>query len=171
MAKTKSPTGSKTRKTVNQEQTPNTAPAAIPQVSAVPSGITTAEAASQVKITPQTKPAPAPAPAAVAETKTAPEAKSAVVKAPEAKATEPTSQPKPAPEAKTTAELRKFEVVKTEPRKNVVPINRTPVNLEEEVRRRAYEIYQQRAGAPGNQQEDWLNAEREVRKRYQQQSA
>src|SRR5580693_2049190 len=44
---------------------------------------------------------------------------------------------------KVTPEPRKLEMVKTEPRKNVVPINRAPsnlpINMEDEIRRRAYE--------------------------------
>jgi hypothetical protein len=77
-----------------------------------------------------------------------------------------------APEARVTAEPRKLEVVKTEPRKNVVvPINRVPNNLEDEIRRRAYEIYQQRGPASGGEAEDWLTAEREIKQRYHQQSA
>jgi hypothetical protein len=35
--------------------------------------------------------------------------------------------------------------------------------LEDEIRRRAYEIYLQRGNAPGSQHDDWLAAEREVR--------
>ncbi len=50
-----------------------------------------------------------------------------------------------------------------EVKKNVIPIN-----LEDEIRRRAYELYEQRAGAPGSEQEDWLRAESEVLARYQQ---
>jgi hypothetical protein len=64
------------------------------------------------------------------------------------------------------AEPRKLEVVKSEPRKNVVPIN-----LEDEIRQRAFELYQQRGSGAGSQAEDWLAAEREVRLRYRQQSA
>jgi hypothetical protein len=33
---------------------------------------------------------------------------------------------------------------------------------EQEVRKRAYEIYEQRAGAPGSAVEDWLQAESEI---------
>ena len=44
-------------------------------------------------------------------------------------------------------------------------------NLEEEIRRRAYELYEQRGATPGQDHEDWLVAEREVLARYQQQSA
>jgi hypothetical protein len=69
-------------------------------------------------------------------------------------------------ETKTTPGNRKFDVHKTEPRKNIVPIN-----LEDEIRRRAFELYQQRGTAFGSEAEDWLTAEREVRQRYHQQSA
>jgi hypothetical protein len=54
----------------------------------------------------------------------------------------------------------------SETRKNVVPIN-----LEDEIRRRAYEIYVERGSTPGDERADWLVAEREVRSRYQAQSA
>jgi hypothetical protein len=47
-----------------------------------------------------------------------------------------------------------------------------PLNLEEEIRRRAYELYQQRGCEAGHEDEDWLVAEREVLFRCaQQQSA
>jgi len=69
-------------------------------------------------------------------------------------------------ENKVTPEPRKFEIRKSESRKNVVPIN-----IEEEIRRRAYELYQQRGPNTGNEAEDWLNAEREVMQRYHQQTA
>jgi hypothetical protein len=67
------------------------------------------------------------------------------------------------PQSKVTPEPKKFELLKTESRKNVVPIN-----LEDEIRRRAYELYQRRDPATGSQAEDWLNAEREVMQRYHQ---
>jgi hypothetical protein len=70
------------------------------------------------------------------------------------------------PEVRIVSETRKFDLHKTEPRKNVVPIN-----LEEEIRRRAYELFQQRGQASGNAAEDWLTAEREVMQRYHQQRA
>jgi len=45
-----------------------------------------------------------------------------------------------------------------------------PVNLEEEIRRRAYELYLQRAAGMsngnGDQNQDWLIAEREIRSRH-----
>jgi hypothetical protein len=69
-------------------------------------------------------------------------------------------EPKIAPEPR-----KKLEMVKTEPRRVV------PINVEEEIRRRAYELYQQRGARPGGEREDWLAAEREVRRRYQQQQS
>jgi hypothetical protein len=70
------------------------------------------------------------------------------------------------PEVKEVAEPRKrLEVVKTESRRVV------PINLEDEIRRRAYELYQQRGGRSGSEAEDWLSAEREVRQRYHQQQS
>ena len=62
---------------------------------------------------------------------------------------------------------------------SVTPINRKPSevkelrkssngngNLEEEIRRRAYELFQERGGEHGRHHEDWLRAETEVRARY-----
>jgi hypothetical protein len=51
--------------------------------------------------------------------------------------------------------------VAAEVRRNLVPIN-----LEDEIRRRAYEIYLERGCTPGDEHEDWLVAEREIRARY-----
>jgi hypothetical protein len=63
----------------------------------------------------------------------------------------------------TKSETKMFEVRKT---KNVVPIN-----LEDEIRRRAYELYQQRQPGAGSEADDWFTAEREVMQRYHQQTA
>lgn len=46
-----------------------------------------------------------------------------------------------------------------------------PVNLEEEIRRRAYEIYEERGGRHGLDQDDWFRAEQEVTARYGRRSA
>jgi hypothetical protein len=55
-------------------------------------------------------------------------------------------------------------------RKNVTPINlvakKANVDIDEEIRRRAYELFLERHGAPGDQAQDWLLAEREIRARY-----
>jgi hypothetical protein len=87
-----------------------------------------------------------------------------------AKASPPQAEALSQPDGKGKPELSKpdkrFGVPKPEARKNVVPIN-----LEEEIRRRAYELFLQRDPYAGSEAEDWLNAEREVMDRYQQQSA
>ena len=74
-----------------------------------------------------------------------------------------------AAEVKKAPEPRKMGVVRSEPRKNAAPP--IPFNLEDEIRRRAYELYLQRGTAPGSEAEDWLNAEREVKQRYRQQQS
>ena len=61
---------------------------------------------------------------------------------------------------------KKPEVVKTEPRANLVPIN-----LEDEIRRLAYLLSERRGFEAGHEAEDWLAAEREIRQRYHQHSA
>jgi Protein of unknown function (DUF2934) len=61
---------------------------------------------------------------------------------------------------------RKPEILKTEPRSNLFPIN-----LEDEIRRLAYLLSERRGFQPGHENEDWLSAEREVLQRYHQQSA
>lgn len=52
----------------------------------------------------------------------------------------------------------------------VVPVNSVPTNLEEEIRRRAYELYLQRQATAGSgngsENQDWLMAENEIRSRY-----
>jgi hypothetical protein len=53
--------------------------------------------------------------------------------------------------------------MKTDSRASVVPIN-----LEDEIRRRAYELSQHRGFASGHETEDWLRAENEVLQRYRQ---
>ena len=46
----------------------------------------------------------------------------------------------------------------------------SPVDLESEIRVRAYELYEQRGSTPGNEAEDWLTAEREILSRHTQQT-
>jgi hypothetical protein len=67
-------------------------------------------------------------------------------------------------ETKKTA--RKPEIVKAEPRSNLVPIN-----LEDEIRSLAYLLSERRGFEPGHEAEDWLTAESELRHRYHQHSA
>lgn len=71
------------------------------------------------------------------------------------------------PEMKNTVKksARKPEIVKTESRSNLVPIN-----LEDEIRCLAYLMSERRGFEPGHETEDWLAAEHEIRERYHQQS-
>ncbi len=62
---------------------------------------------------------------------------------------------------KTTSTEIQFAPEAKETRKNLIPIN-----LEEEIRRRAYELSEQRGFTPGYENDDWFNAEREVLSRY-----
>jgi hypothetical protein len=41
----------------------------------------------------------------------------------------------------------------------------SPFDLEEEIRRRAYELYEERGYVDGSEVEDWLQAEREISER------
>lgn len=66
----------------------------------------------------------------------------------------------------TRKAARKPEIVRSEPRANLVPIN-----LEDEIRSLAYLLSERRGFESGHETEDWLTAEREVRERYQQHSA
>jgi len=61
--------------------------------------------------------------------------------------------------------IRKPEIVKTESRSNLVPIN-----LEDEIRRLAYLMSERRGFEPGHETEDWLAAEHEIRERYHQET-
>jgi Protein of unknown function (DUF2934) len=57
-----------------------------------------------------------------------------------------------------------------EPRREVVAVNPFVSNLEEEIRRRAYELYLERGCSAGKESEDWIAAEREVRSRLMKQA-
>jgi Protein of unknown function (DUF2934) len=79
----------------------------------------------------------------------------------------------PPPDVQTT-DVQAAPEVRKEARKNGKPASQVPVNLavnlEDEIRRRAYELYLQRrataGGENGNQNQDWLVAEREIRLRH-----
>ncbi len=45
------------------------------------------------------------------------------------------------------------------------PIHRDPQNLEEAIRTRAYELYEERGRNAGHELDDWLRAEEEVKQR------
>jgi hypothetical protein len=96
--------------------------------------------------------------------------------APEVKAAAPEKAPSALkPESKSFAprntEARKSDNGKAETRKTELRKNVFPINIEEEIRRRAYELYEQRGYSSGSEADDWLNAEREVLQRYDQHSA
>jgi len=55
--------------------------------------------------------------------------------------------------------------VTTEPR-DVKKSSAHQGNVEEEIRRRAYELFEHRGGQHGHEQEDWARAEAEVLARY-----
>lgn len=50
-------------------------------------------------------------------------------------------------------------------------VNLDKANLDEEIRRRAYQLYLERKGAPGDPAADWIVAEREVRVRHARQDS
>jgi hypothetical protein len=56
------------------------------------------------------------------------------------------------PAVETTLSAKPFESSK----------NTSPVDLEGEIRQRAYELYARRGYVPGHENEDWLVAEQEV---------
>lgn len=47
-------------------------------------------------------------------------------------------------------------------RKNGASATPTPIDLEAQIRQRAYELYEERGRTPGQETEDWFRAEREV---------
>jgi len=70
--------------------------------------------------------------------------------------------------AKSTRNTKKNGNSTEVPTSPEVRANVIPINLEEEIRRRAYQIFEERGAAPGSENEDWLRAEREILGRYQQ---
>jgi hypothetical protein len=74
------------------------------------------------------------------------------------------------------AKAKAARSVNSEPRSKPTPVTKfkavedtrtdTPVDFEAEIRRRAYELYQERGCVAGHEREDWLIAEREVMSRY-----
>jgi len=72
----------------------------------------------------------------------------------------------------STPNRRKNTVTSIQPHAlQVVPDDRKStkaVNLDDEIRHRAYEIYLERSGTAGDPHQDWLMAEREIRARHRQ---
>lgn len=67
----------------------------------------------------------------------------------------------PAVHPENVSEIREVRKVAAEARPNIVPIN-----LDDEIRRRAYELWEQRGREAGHENEHWLLAEREILARY-----
>ena len=63
--------------------------------------------------------------------------------------------------AETQPEIKDLKKVQPEVRKNIFPIN-----LDEEIRRRAYELWEQNGHEAGHETEHWLLAETEILTRY-----
>jgi Protein of unknown function (DUF2934) len=63
--------------------------------------------------------------------------------------------------SETKSEIREVKRSLLEVRKNIVPIN-----LDEEIRRRAYELWEQHGYESGHEKEHWLLAENEILSRY-----
>jgi len=56
-------------------------------------------------------------------------------------------------------------------RRSASPNSPTPIDLEAQIRQRAYELYQERGGASGHENEDWVRAEQEVLARHEHQQS
>jgi len=63
--------------------------------------------------------------------------------------------------SETQTEIKEVKKTHPEARKNVFPIN-----LDEEIRRRAYELWEQSGYQAGHETEHWLLAESEILSRY-----
>jgi hypothetical protein len=73
----------------------------------------------------------------------------------------PVAAPVTAAPAESFSEIREVRRTTPDARKNIVPIN-----LDEEIRRRAYELWEEHGRESGHDEEYWLSAEREVVGRY-----
>jgi Protein of unknown function (DUF2934) len=78
----------------------------------------------------------------------------------------PSTAPETGRDGATKAEAKKLEIVKSDSRATV-----RPINLEQEIRRRAYELSEKRGFSSGHETEDWLAAEQEVLGRYNRQQS
>ncbi|MDW7761906.1 MAG: DUF2934 domain-containing protein [Acidobacteriota bacterium] len=65
--------------------------------------------------------------------------------------------------AKTTKTTKSPKTVKAAPRTRKKP---DPVKIQEEISRRAHEICMERGDGPGDALSDWLQAEREIKKKH-----
>jgi hypothetical protein len=58
--------------------------------------------------------------------------------------------------------VRKQVATMPAPKPFEVKNNTSGINLEEQIRVRAYQLYEERGFTPGHENEDWLVAEREI---------
>ena len=56
-------------------------------------------------------------------------------------------------------------------RRNISAASASPVDLEAQIRVRAYQLYEERGCAPGHETDDWFRAEREIRTRSSRQQS
>jgi hypothetical protein len=66
---------------------------------------------------------------------------------------------------------RKQVAVMPAPKPVEVPKNTSALNLEEQIRIRAYQLYEERGYMPGHENDDWLVAEREILTRHDHQQS
>ena len=95
-----------------------------------------------------------------------PEPKGKAEPKPEAIVSEPTPEAKTEAKPGTKAEPKSEAKAEPKPEANAgsKPAVTTPSNLTPKIARRAYELYEERAGKDGSSVQDWEKAEREVRK-------
>jgi hypothetical protein len=68
--------------------------------------------------------------------------------------------------ARTKKNPETSEPAPSKPVSSVASVTTRSVDLQEAVRERAYELYQQRGGQHGTDLEDWIRAEKEVLERF-----
>jgi len=66
---------------------------------------------------------------------------------------------------------RKQVAVMPAPKSLELQKNTSTTNLEEQIRIRAYQLYEERGYTPGHENEDWLVAEREILNRHDSQQS
>jgi|HubBroStandDraft_6_1064221.scaffolds.fasta_scaffold208437_2 hypothetical protein len=77
--------------------------------------------------------------------------------------TPPNKQVLTMPEVTSTPQVRKASSSSSASSQNA-----QNMELDAQIRQRAYELYQERGSTPGHENEDWLQAEREVLARHNQ---
>jgi Protein of unknown function (DUF2934) len=70
------------------------------------------------------------------------------------------------PRTRKTAETKEQETPPSKPAGNVAAISTRSLDLQEAIRQRAYELYQQRGREHGADLQDWTRAEKEVLERF-----